>query len=356
MNTTRTSRVNGPPRTRKLTSYWKSAQPNLSDKGLPPEVVLQIFTFLDRVDIDNCRLVNHRWLNIIDKNTHLLRQRFIRMLKVVDNGNNMITISASSRTKCIKYNLNMEINNHIDADMIKRLANLLKGSLIKRTVICNLTLTELWVYDLYTIFNRANVKFARFEMIGVAIDQLTRDSFQNFIGEKVAAKVYFLDGIRNGDADFFNSRLLEKTNIVNAEDFTVYDVSSLAGEEVILDLGDEALLDFFFGRNITSKRRTTLYLDSPAVSQSFVYSALVRFVHETNYESMMQHAEFTHIREQIIHSHRAITNEYDTDIQSEWSSKNAKTDLVLEVKVTRASEDDELVHVTMDICNGRTMC
>lgn len=55
----------------------------------------------------------------------------------------------------------------------------------------------------------------------------------------------------------------------------MYDVTSVNDDEVVLDVGDDVLLDFILGKNKTSTDRTTMYLDSPAVSQSFVYNALL---------------------------------------------------------------------------------
>lgn len=46
-------------------------------------------------------------------------------------------------------------------------------------------------------------------------------------------------------------------------------------DDVILDINDDILLDFMFGKNSTSTERSSIYLDSPGVSQSFVHNTLV---------------------------------------------------------------------------------
>lgn len=84
------------------------------DVGLPNEIMLYLFKFFNREDLDNCSLVCRRWKKIIDKHESKLARRNIRLLKIFEIGNNTgtIMISAATKTKNLKFTLNFSNIQH----------------------------------------------------------------------------------------------------------------------------------------------------------------------------------------------------------------------------------------------------
>uniref|UniRef100_A0AC35FM19 F-box domain-containing protein n=1 Tax=Panagrolaimus sp. PS1159 TaxID=55785 RepID=A0AC35FM19_9BILA len=317
------------------------------DIGLPNEIMLHLFKYLSRSDLDKCSGVCRRWKKIIDVHHASLARRRIRLFKIIETSPNVVMFSAATSTQNIKYHFNLNGDNQ-SPDVIHRVAKMLKYSKIRRLVLCGFQLTEVMVHDLVTIFKKADVLIHRLEMIGVSLRNLTADTFQKFIGEHIIADQYFLDGICDSDDEHFGSRLFERTGIKKAEDVTIYDVSSINDEDVLLDVGDDVLLDFIFGKYTDATDRATVYLDNPAISSAFVYNALVRFAQEPDLKHAIVHSEIAHCRDQIVHNNRSTKFEYDVEVQAEYSSYNPKTNSVLEAKVSKATDDD-FVHVTLTI-------
>lgn len=77
------------------------------DIGLPNEIMLHLFKYLSREELDSCGLVCKRWLEIIEKHESKLSRRNVRILKIFESGSNTgtITISATTNSKNLKYNL-----------------------------------------------------------------------------------------------------------------------------------------------------------------------------------------------------------------------------------------------------------
>uniref|UniRef100_A0A914YYR3 F-box domain-containing protein n=1 Tax=Panagrolaimus superbus TaxID=310955 RepID=A0A914YYR3_9BILA len=319
------------------------------DIGLPNEIMLHLFKYLSRSDLDRSALVCRRWKKIIDVHRCSLARRRIRLFKIIETTPNVIMFSAATSTQNIKYHFDLNLNGENQSpDVIHRVAKMLKYSKVRRLVMCGFRLTEVMVHDLVTIFKKADILFHRLEMIGVSLRNLSADTFQKFIGEHIIADQYFLDGICDSDSDHFGSRLFERTGIKKAEDVTIYDVSSINDEEVILDVGDDVLLDFIFGKYTDAVDRATVYLDNPAISSAFVYNALVRFAQESDLKHAIIHSEISHCRDQIVHNNRSTRFEYNVEVQAEYSSANKYTNSVLEAKVSKTA-DDEFVHVTLTI-------
>uniref|UniRef100_A0AC34G824 F-box domain-containing protein n=1 Tax=Panagrolaimus sp. ES5 TaxID=591445 RepID=A0AC34G824_9BILA len=317
------------------------------DVGLPNEIMLHLFKYLSRSDLDRSALVCRRWKKIIDVHRCSLARRRIRLFKIIETTPNVIMFSAATSTQNIKYLFNINGENQ-SPDVIHRVAKMLKYSKVRRLVMCGFRLTEVMVHDLVTIFKKADVLFHRLEMIGVSLRNLSADTFQKFIGEHLMAEQYFLDGICDSDSEHFSGRLFERTGIKKAEDVTIYDVSSINDEEVVLDVGDDVLLDFIFGKYTDSVDRATVYLDNPAISSAFVYNALVRFAQEPDLKHAIIHSEISHCRDQVVHNNRSTRFEYNVEVQAEYSSYNTKTNSVLEAKVSKTADDD-FVHVTLTI-------
>jgi len=148
----------------------------------------------------------------------------------------------------------------------------------------------------------------------------------------------------------FSAALLERESIRKADDFTVYDVRAVDGDEVLLEMGDDSIMDFIFGGEDTPSTRNALYLDSPDISSSFLKSCLSHFVdYEGPIDRIITHVEFAHCHCQQMPTLRHITLEYEHEIQVEWSAKNKRTGRVMEARASRNGDDDAFCHLTLNV-------
>lgn len=121
------------------------------DIGLPNEIMLHLFKYLSRSDLDKCSGVCRRWKKIIDVHHASLARRRIRLFKIIETSPNVVMFSAATSTQNIKYHFNLNGDNQ-SPDVIHRVAKMLKYSKIRRLVLCGFQLTEVMVHDLGKLF------------------------------------------------------------------------------------------------------------------------------------------------------------------------------------------------------------
>ncbi|KAH7723898.1 hypothetical protein AAVH_08693 [Aphelenchoides avenae] len=325
---------------------------------LPVEVIAYLFRYVTRDDLDRCKRVCKQWRALIDEKSKNLPYRVITTLKIIEKG--FLTLSASTKTVAKKYSF--QIQGQDRTDLFEKMKELLRYATVKRWIICelssstsqdiivlgNLAITENFASGLRACLSNLPVEFTRVEMLAVNLLHMSPDVFHRMMGRTIVAQQFFIDGVRNAVEDHFSAQFLDQQSIRNADDFTVYDVRAADGEEVLLDVGDDALADFIFGGEKTPQRNS-LYLDSPNISSAFLAQFLVRFVDAEDIDHMVVHCEFAHCHEQTVPIHRNVVLEYEHEIQIEWSAKNKKTGRIMEARVSRNGDGDNFCHVTLNL-------
>ncbi|KAI1709257.1 hypothetical protein DdX_11327 [Ditylenchus destructor] len=328
---------------------------------IPIEIFSLVFVYLRREDLDQCQLVCNPWNSLIKSRSKKLQPRVIQSLKLIEKG--YISLSASTKDVTKKYSFSLESFERTD-DVFAAMKRLLRNCAVKRWIICNLTFTDDFFRRLSTVFKdisqgnqnaqdlNANstpfLEVFRLEMLAVNLSLVSPDVFHRFLGRMVMAQQYFVDGARNATEEHFNHTLLEQPAIRRTDDLTIYDVRAIDSDEVVLDMGDDALIEFIFGNKDLSTRNT-LYLDSPHVSSNFLKTCLLHFVDADDIDRIITHVEFAHCHEQHVPTLRCITLEYEHDIQIEWSAKNRKTGRVMEARVSRNGDGDNFCHMTLNL-------
>lgn len=149
----------------------------------------------------------------------------------------------------------------------------MKNAIVKRWIICNMTFTDDFFRRLRDMFASQPVRINRIEILAANLMRMSPDVFHRLLGQVLIASQYFIDGVRGASEDHFSSTLFEQNGVREAEDFTVYDVRSVDNDEISLELGNDVLLDFIFGRK-DGPERNSLYLDSPEVTTTFLEECL----------------------------------------------------------------------------------
>uniref|UniRef100_A0A914BVT8 F-box domain-containing protein n=1 Tax=Acrobeloides nanus TaxID=290746 RepID=A0A914BVT8_9BILA len=312
---------------------------------LPIEILVLLFKYLRRDDLDRCRRVCHQWNALIQEHSRNLPHRQIMLLKLIDK--NHISLEAKTLVHKKKYSFSIEEYDR-NNEFFSKLKKLLRNSTVKRLIICNLTFTDEFVRRLREAFFNQPAQINRIELLAVNLMRISPDVFHRLLGQVLKANQYFVDGVRGASEDHFSSALFDQKGVKEAEDFTVYDIRSVDNDEIALELGNDVLLDLIFGSK-EMPERNSLYLDSPEVTSSFLEECLKKFFNAENIDRMLNHVEFAHCREQNVATTREITLEYEHPIQIEWSTINQRTGRVLEARISRNGDGDNFCHLTLNL-------
>uniref|UniRef100_A0A1I7SC18 F-box domain-containing protein n=1 Tax=Bursaphelenchus xylophilus TaxID=6326 RepID=A0A1I7SC18_BURXY len=317
------------------------------ENPLPLEVFNIVFRFLNRDDLDRCRLVSKSWNALIQRNPALFPRRPINLLKLVCK-DNIAHLSATSGHKRKEFSFPKE-EMEGGPQLYQTLSRLLKNTSVKRWVVLNVNLSNEIVEKLHKSLTAINLEVVRVEFLAMNLANVSDVAFHKLIGKTIPASQYFLEAVRGARPEHFDRRLMEQESIMRADDFTIYDVESNTDVDMTLEIEDDIILKHIFG-NADLPSRNSLYIDSPNVSNTFVKEVLNRFVMSQNMECMVNHVEIAHCRDQTINDYYRgdIIKEYEHSIQVEYSARNRKTNRLLEVRISRTSESDQFCHVTMN--------
>jgi hypothetical protein len=219
-------------------------------------------------------LVCKNWRTLIREKSKRLPYRIITTLKLIEKGQ-MILLSAATQNVTKKYSFPTQVMDEW-TDVFTKMKHLLRHAIVKRWIVCNVSVNDQFATGLRSCLNGLPIEFHRLEMLAVNMSHISPDVFHRLMGQTIVAQQYFIDGVRNALEEHFSTEFIEQRAIRNADDFTVYDVRTFNNDEVILGIGDDALLDFIFGTSETPLRNS-LYLDSPNVSSTFLKQFLVRY-------------------------------------------------------------------------------
>ncbi|CAD5207144.1 unnamed protein product [Bursaphelenchus okinawaensis] len=320
------------------------------ESPLPLEVFNIVFRFLNRDDLDRCRLVRKSWNALIRRTPVRYPRRPINLLKLVCK-DNIAHLSATSGRKRKEFAFPKE-DMEQGLNLYETLRRLLKNASVKRWVILNVQLTDEIVGKLHDAVMNNNLDVVRVEFLAMNLSNVSDLAFHKLIGTTIPASQYFLEAIRGARPEHFDKRLMEQDTVRRADDFTIYDVESNTDIDMQLEIRDEVVLQHIFGGPDTPIRNS-LYIDSPNVTNLFVKEILSRFVTSQTIFRMVNHVEIAHCQDQMINEYQGgdIIKEYEHSIQVEYSARNRKTGRLLEVRISRTSEVDLFCHVTMNILN-----
>uniref|UniRef100_A0A914BVV8 F-box domain-containing protein n=1 Tax=Acrobeloides nanus TaxID=290746 RepID=A0A914BVV8_9BILA len=223
---------------------------------LPIEILVLLFKYLRRDDLDRCRRVCHQWNALIQEHSRNLPHRQIMLLKLIDK--NHISLEAKTLVHKKKYSFSIEEYDR-NNEFFSKLKKLLRNSMVKRLIICNLTFTDEFVRRLREAFFNQPAQINRIELLAVNLMRISPDVFHRLLGQVLKANQYFVDGVRGASEDHFSSALFDQKGVKEAEDFTVYDIRSVDNDEIALELGNDVNNEFFSKlkkllRNSTVKR------------------------------------------------------------------------------------------------------
>uniref|UniRef100_A0AC35FK21 F-box domain-containing protein n=1 Tax=Panagrolaimus sp. PS1159 TaxID=55785 RepID=A0AC35FK21_9BILA len=290
-----------PNKKRKAFPNIENSLPTSSDvmdiESLANEVMINIFKFLARKELDHCAFVNKRWNDIIRVHQQKFARRIIDKLSIYAEECNptLINFWACSLASTMQRHFVLDLSaTNVDPGIIQ----ILKFSKVKCLVLGTINLTEGNIQKLLTIFQKADVIIMEMQMRRVNVGNITASGFHEFC-EKINAKRYGFSEMLQAENEHFGNAFFNKKIFGEAKYLFIKEISS---DETTLHINvdDDILIDFIFGKNNESVERKVLSLHFPSISSDFVSKVLNRFENEPDISHMVTEVNLTACADQAV--------------------------------------------------------